>query len=1631
MIGAERHARTRVYPRPQFRIFAWLCMLAFATTLFVIALGAHRIQSGATVPQGGSATFPATGTLAPAGQATWDIIDSTSTLIASSITPNNWTVTYTGSNFTVGAPATATVATGYTVRYVGSPVLPDPMNHHSLASKPEWSLRSQVVIGGGHCAVFAVVTGAGSPPAAPTGLTAVAGDQLVNLSWNGSTGATSYAVYKSTTNGSSYTLVSSSVTATNFSVTGLTNGTTYYFVVTASNASGTSPYSNQASATPQAPTPPNAPTNLAASPGNQSVSLTWNASTGAASYSVYRSLATGTGYALVTSSVTNTNYQDTGLTNGTTYFYVVKAVNSVGVSPYSNEASATPAIPPPPPPSTLGTDFWFGVPASGPPVNSSPPHTITLYLTAPGAASGMVSIAGLSFSQTFTIPATGGFTSVTLPQYVQMDSIDGIEENGVHVVSDNPVDVHLFNYDTFATDSFHPYPTAQLGTQHIALCYPGGGFQMCAEFAVVATQNGTILTVTPSVTSNNRSGGMPYTVNLNAGETYQLQATVQSSDLTGSTVISNHPVAFYSGAEGANVPAAIAAANPLIEQVPSVDRWGTQFITVPFATRSNGDRFRFLAARKATVVSINGTTVATLDPGQFYETTLSAASFVSATKPILVAQLSQGANNDGNSNSDPFMTLVPATTQYAATVFFTSPSGTGIPAHYLNLVVPTAAVGTVTRDGVAITSSLFTPITNTAYSWAQVSVSAAAHIVTTSGGLAKIGAIGYGYGNYDGYGTPATFALGVNPDWTWTGPPPPTSLTAGATSSSTINLSWANDPPSINGITIERQTGTGAWAAVANVSPTATTYTDTGLTKATAYNYRVRTFTDLIGDPSNVATATTFDTPPNAPAGLMATPLSQTQMTLSWADTSNNETGFKIERKTGTTGTWAQIGTSAANVSTYQDSGLTKKTLYVYRVRATNTFGDSAYSSEAQGTTKDDPPAAPSALTATAPAWNQVSLSWTDNSNNETGFKIERSVSGGSYVQIATVGANVTTYSDVTVTGATTYAYRVKAYNDGGDSAYSNIATVTTPNPPAPAAPTNLIATAINSAKIDLTWIDNSPVESGFTLQRSPNGGTTWSTIATPGANVTSYSDTGVSASTTYSYRVCAYNVTGSSAWSNVASATTPQGPTATVLLLNVAGVSTSKIALYWNGVVGASGYNLYRGMSASGPFVRLNPTPIAPVDPGPGLSNAYMYVDTGLMSGTYYYYYVAPVIGGSEGTSSGIEYACPGPNAIPYDTGNPTLITNAARNNAMSSSRYVSGAMDIVQGPNGVTYASAFNGQPAIAYSTSASYDLATNMYTDSDGLVSPTTQDYKALLPSAGSALSEPKGMFGVCEPIPQLSGYNPTTPGTGPFRKVEANTGHWGIWGAVVLPTGSSVSGLTGGKPKAQVTTSDVLSTAYIYSGIDSDSQNVHCDVGFQMANAANWGWKPYALSKGHGGTTPLKVQGYQAIMVVGSPMVTFMVCSSVSSGIADQNGLLIIDGMSGAATFHWTNASLSGPQPPAYEYTVFCGGVHANNLNQCKLKRVNSIAQRLKSPVVGGGWTGDGAIPNGPGGGLYMDGAKVIGSSWGDPFVGVTLDGGEMDDTMTYKQGSYPGKPYCSWTVQNEYFWETNIIVQTSP
>jgi subtilisin family serine protease len=170
------------------------------------------------------------------------------------------------------------------------------------------------------------------------------------------------------------------------------------------------------------------------------------------------------------------------------------------------------------------------------------------------------------------------------------------------------------------------------------------------------------------------------------------------------------------------------------------------------------------------------------------------------------------------------------------------------------------------------------------------------------------------------------------------------------------------------------------------------------------------------------------------PESFVAHGVSTTSILVAWADMATGETGYVLERRTGG-GAYSQIATPPANSTSHTDTGLADGTTYFYRLKAVNDIPAEGSYAETSGATLISPPVN---LDATAPSNTNVFLSWTDTSGSESGFRIERKTMGTDFAEIATVGANITSYNDPTVIGTTRYFYRVRAFNATGVSEYSN-----------------------------------------------------------------------------------------------------------------------------------------------------------------------------------------------------------------------------------------------------------------------------------------------------------------------------------------------------------------------------------------------------------------------------------------------------------------------------------------------------------------------------------------------------------------------------------------------------------------
>jgi titin len=305
----------------------------------------------------------------------------------------------------------------------------------------------------------------------------------------------------------------------------------------------------------------------------------------------------------------------------------------------------------------------------------------------------------------------------------------------------------------------------------------------------------------------------------------------------------------------------------------------------------------------------------------------------------------------------------------------------------------------------------------------------------------------------------------------------------------------------------------------------------------------------------------------NAPSGTSAVAVSESRIDVTWQDNSTNETGFEVHRSTtGPSGAFALRASTGAGVTTYGDVGLTGSTQYCYKVRAFRVSGRkpsySQFSTTACATTLPPPPPpvnAPSGMTVVPLTSEHIAVFWTDNSDNEDGFRVERSAtSSGPWALVSTLGPNATSFTLGGLASEQQICYRAFAFNTQGTSASSNVDCTTLPAPPS-----DLTATGVSGPAIELAWSDNSVVEDGYEVHRAAPG-LPWGPVADLPANMTSYHDIGVSSNTTYYYKVRAKKDGGYSYFSNFVSAAAASAPPAAPSETNASPVSSTEVEVGW-----------------------------------------------------------------------------------------------------------------------------------------------------------------------------------------------------------------------------------------------------------------------------------------------------------------------------------------------------------------------------------------------------------------------------------------------------------------------------------
>jgi beta-galactosidase len=1049
---------------------------------------------------------------------------------------------------------------------------------------------------------------------APTGLMATAtSSSVITLNWTAVTppancSVSFYNVYSSTTGGftpSTSNLIASGITSASYADTGLADLTTYYFIVEAVDGDGTSAASAQASAstpvTPPCSTVPSAPTGLTATATSPSiVGLTWTAVTPPAnctisSYSVYRSTTSGftpgSGN-LVASGVTTPSYSNTGLASYTTYYFVVEALDADGASTASAQATVTT---PPADLVSIDSGSTTGESNSGGGDN-------------PFVADEDYSTGGTTYSVTNPITIPANLTTIAAPAAVYQSARQGATTYTIPgLTAGTSYTVRLHFAELYFTAA---------GNREFDVAINGN--TVLANFDIYAT------------------AGAAYTA--------VVEQYVTTANTSGDIVI-----AFTNGAVN----------QPMIN---GVEVLGDSSICSAVPSAPTG----FTAtASSSSAISLSWTAVTppancTINSYSVYSSTTSG--FTPSSSTLVASGLtSPSYSNTGLAASTTYYYVVEATDLYGTSPASAQASAETSAAATCDSVPPTGPTGlTATASSSSAISLSWTaapanpPCTITSYS---VYGSTTSGFTPSSSTLIASGVTGTTYINtglaasttyyylveaLDSYGASAASNQASAETQSGSGscttvPSAPTGLTATASSSSAIGLSWtAVTPPAnctISSYSVYGSTTSGFTPSSSNLisnSVTGTSYSNTGLSALTTYYYVVEA-TDAEGNSAASSQASAETSAASSGTEIVAIAAGgPAESNASGGDYSfvadEDFSGGGDNAVTSATINLSQPGANAAPMAVYQHAragvftytipGLTSGDQYSVLLHFAETYftaaGDREFDVAINGTSvltnldiyatvganaallesftatanssgqiviaftlgaANQPvvsgieirstssgncsavPSAPTGLTATASSSSSIGLSWTavtpPANCTISSYNVYGSTTSGftpSSSNLIASGVTGTTYTNTGLTASTTYYYVVEAVDAEGSSAASAQASAKTSAASCttvPSAPTGLTASATSSSAIGLSWTAVTPPAnctiSSYSVYGSTTNGFTpsSSTLIASGVTGTTYSNTGLTASTTYYYVVEAIDADGTSAASAQASATT------------------------------------------------------------------------------------------------------------------------------------------------------------------------------------------------------------------------------------------------------------------------------------------------------------------------------------------------------------------------------------------------------------------------------------------------------------------------------------------------------------
>jgi hypothetical protein len=428
-----------------------------------------------------------------------------------------------------------------------------------------------------------------------------------------------------------------------------------------------------------------------------------------------------------------------------------------------------------------GKEFWVTFMANLGSMNEI--SDLQIYLSCDKPTSVRISFSETGTTRVIPIPVANRTVTVDVValfgQNVELDDVSqptGTGERSLRsilVEADDDITLYGVNIRSKSADAFLGLPADVLTQRYIVLGYPngfssfgggggGGVYDTPSQFAVIATQDGTTLQVTPpgGLPINGRTGGVPFTVLLDRGQVFFGQADLGFPwDVSGTELLANKPVAVFAGNKRTSIPTRVGNyRDHLVEQLPPLDAWGKSALATPHfvvnPTSSDTAVVRVLAAYRGTDVTVTdaiGSNTYTLSTGVSMEIPLLRPMSIVATQPILVAQYEHSVGTF-QGIGDPFMMLVPPPEQFDTAYAFQSIVHQEFPAqyHYINVVIPPQGRASLRLDGNAV-AGVFRPIPGSLYEYAQVRLQPGSHYIRSD---SAFGLYVYGFGDANSYGYP-------------------------------------------------------------------------------------------------------------------------------------------------------------------------------------------------------------------------------------------------------------------------------------------------------------------------------------------------------------------------------------------------------------------------------------------------------------------------------------------------------------------------------------------------------------------------------------------------------------------------------------------------------------------------------------------------------------------------------------------------------------------------------------------------------------------------------------------------------------------------------------------------------------